>query len=63
MDILKRRLHSQRLVGPIPATAAEVVRWMGAVQAQDYAAARWAIASARRVSAGPTSMVPWRVGR
>jgi hypothetical protein len=42
-EIALRRLASQRLVGPRAAAPAEVVRWSGAVQAQDYPAAKWAV--------------------
>jgi hypothetical protein len=42
-DILRRRLRNLRLVGP-PFTAPEhVVRWLGAVQSQDYGPATWSI--------------------
>ena len=41
--LLARRLHSQRLAGEAFATPVEAVRWLGAVQAQDYAAAKWAL--------------------
>ncbi len=42
-QIAERRLRAQRLVGdPFP-TAVETVRWLGAVQSQDYAAAKWAL--------------------
>ena len=44
MDILNQRLQGQRLLQPGQATAPEIVRWMGAVQAQDYGGARWAVA-------------------
>jgi hypothetical protein len=44
MDVVRERLRNQRLVGAESATAHEVVRWLGAVQAQDYGAAKWAIA-------------------
>jgi hypothetical protein len=44
MEIAKQRLVYQRLVGE-PGDAAEAaVRWLGAVQAQDYNAAKWALA-------------------
>jgi hypothetical protein len=44
-DIVRERLHNQRLRGSIRgATAPDVVRWLGAVQAQDYGAAKWAVA-------------------
>ncbi len=42
-DIVVRRLHAQRLIGQPFATALDVVRWLGAVQAQDYAGAKWAL--------------------
>jgi hypothetical protein len=42
--IARRRLHSQHLVTPTFTDAADVVRALGAVQAQDYLGARWAIA-------------------
>lgn len=38
-----RRLSSQRLIGPRFDHAAEVVGWLGAVQAQDYHGAKWAV--------------------
>lgn len=44
-DLVTERLRNQWLVGaPSGTTAADVVRWMGAVQAQDYGAAKWAVA-------------------
>ncbi|MEA2576108.1 MAG: hypothetical protein QOH93_3406 [Chloroflexia bacterium] len=43
LDIAQRRLHSQRLVGAQFERPEEVVSWMGAVQAQDYPAAKWAL--------------------
>ena len=43
-DILKLRLNNQRLsVGKFDRPT-EVVRWLGGVQAQDYNAAKWALA-------------------
>jgi hypothetical protein len=38
-----QRLHSHRLERPGLGTPAEVVAWLGAVQAQDYAGAKWSI--------------------
>jgi hypothetical protein len=38
------RLRNQRLTGPPCPTAAEVVQCLGAVQSQDYAGAKWAVA-------------------
>jgi hypothetical protein len=37
------RLRNQRLVGPGLESPAAVVRWLGAVQSQDYAGATWAL--------------------
>ena len=42
-EIARRRLRNERLVGAPFASAVEVVRWLGAVQAQDYAGAKWAV--------------------
>jgi hypothetical protein len=42
-DIAARRLRAQRLTGePFP-TAVDAVRWLGAVQSQDYGGAKWAL--------------------
>ena len=43
MNIAQQRLRTQRLTGPGFATPADLVRWLGAVQAQDYAGALWAL--------------------
>src|SRR3954464_7888508 len=43
-DVAGDRLRSQRLIGKPFATPEEVVGWLGGVQAQDYAGAKWAIA-------------------
>jgi hypothetical protein len=43
-DILCRRLHNQRLSRVQSDTAEEAVGWLGAVQAQDYGGAKWALA-------------------
>ena len=42
-DIARRRLHNERLIGAPFAKPEDVVRWLGAVQAQDYAGAKWGI--------------------
>ena len=44
MSIAASRLRNQRLVGERLSEADEVVRWLGAVQAQDYHGAKWALA-------------------
>src|SRR3954465_1201033 len=42
--IAAERLQRHRLTTPGPADAAGLVAWFGAVQAQDYGAAKWALA-------------------
>jgi len=42
-DIALGRLRNQRLSSPDFKNAADVVHWLGAVQAQDYYAAKWAL--------------------
>jgi len=42
--LARERLQSQRLVGAPFKTPEEVVGWLGAVQAQDYGGAKWAVA-------------------
>lgn len=44
MRIVSERLYNQRISAPQFQRAVEVVRWMGAVQAQDYYGAKWALA-------------------
>lgn len=44
MDLARQRLRHQRLTGPPLGSPADVVRWLGAVQAQDYPGAKWALA-------------------
>ena len=43
LDITRTRLRNQRLSGGRFERPEEVVRWLGAVQAQDYAGAKWAL--------------------
>ncbi|HEU5290451.1 MAG TPA: winged helix DNA-binding domain-containing protein [Cyclobacteriaceae bacterium] len=43
-DIIRIRLDNQQLSATNLQTPAEVVHWMGAMQAQEYAMAKWAIA-------------------
>lgn len=43
-DIARRRLSSQRLAGATFGSAVDAVAWFGAVQAQDFAGAKWALA-------------------
>ncbi len=43
MDIAVQRLHNQQLVQTHCRTPGEVVAWLGAVQAQEYLLAKWAL--------------------
>jgi winged helix DNA-binding protein len=43
IDVARERLRNQRLVGAPFAKPEDAVRWLGAVQAQDYAGAKWAL--------------------
>jgi winged helix DNA-binding protein len=43
IDLIRRRLANQRLTRSSLRKPADVVAWLGAVQAQDYAGARWAL--------------------
>jgi hypothetical protein len=44
LDIVQRRLHNQRLAGNSFEKPEEVVSWLGAIQAQEYPGAKWAVA-------------------
>jgi hypothetical protein len=44
LEIAYRRLHNQHLSGPSAADPAAVVAHLGAVQAQEYAVAKWSVA-------------------
>ncbi|HEY3818246.1 MAG TPA: winged helix DNA-binding domain-containing protein [Polyangiaceae bacterium] len=43
VEVVRRRLRNQRLVAPKLDRPADVVRWLGAVQAQDYLGSLWGI--------------------
>jgi hypothetical protein len=43
LDIAHRRLHNQLITQPVFEKPEDIVRWLGAVQSQDYAAAKWAV--------------------
>src|SRR5579863_405783 len=43
LDIAQQRLHNQLITQRTFETPSDVVQWLGAVQAQDYAAAKWAV--------------------
>lgn len=44
LDILQQRLHNQLLSQTKFTQPSQVVAWLGAVQSQDYAGAKWAVA-------------------
>ena len=44
VDLVSQRLRNQKLSAPHFRKPVDVVRWFGAVQSQDFEAARWAIA-------------------
>ncbi|MBC8066098.1 MAG: AlkZ family DNA glycosylase [Chlorobia bacterium] len=44
MDIALQRLRNQRLLGEAFASPVDVVKWLGAVQSQDYHGAKWGVA-------------------
>ena len=48
MDVAFQRLRNEHLVGEPCAGPEDVVQWLGAVQAQDYAGAKWALAQRSR---------------
>jgi hypothetical protein len=43
MLITDQRLHNQRITRPGPSGPAKMVAWLGAVQAQEYGPAKWAL--------------------
>ncbi len=43
LDIAHRRLHNQHITRRTIETPQALVKWLGAVQAQDFAAAKWAL--------------------
>jgi len=50
IDITARRLRAQGLTGKPFASPVDAVRWLGAVQSQDYAGAKWALGQRTRAS-------------
>src|SRR5260370_17254317 len=49
-DIAARRLHAQRLTGAPFTSPLDAIRWLTAGQAQDYGAAKWALAQRSRAT-------------
>jgi hypothetical protein len=50
--ISQRRLNNQRLARPLQGSPSELVAWLGAVQAQEYHAAKWGLAQRLRGTLG-----------
>lgn len=57
------RLHAQQLVAPQFDDPAELIRWMGMVQAQEYSSAKWAVALRLRTPAAAPVEEALREGR
>jgi len=53
--ITRQRLWNQHIAGPQLAAPTDVVHWLGAVQSQDYANAKWSVG--QRVTHGADSVV------
>jgi hypothetical protein len=47
-DIAARRLHAQRLIGEQFESPLDAIRWLTAVQSQDYSGAKWALGQRSR---------------
>jgi hypothetical protein len=52
-DLVGARLRNQHLAVPRPGSAASLVGWMGAVQAQEFGPARWGLA--QRLAGAPSA--------
>lgn len=57
------RLHAQQLVAPQFDDPADLIRWMGMVQAQEYGSAKWAVALRLRTPAAAPVEEALRDGR
>src|SRR5499427_10023190 len=47
-EIVRRRMHNQRLWGPAMDSPEDVVGWLAAMQSQEFALAEWAVAQRAR---------------
>ena len=62
MNAAALRLLNQQLVAPQYSDPAEVVSYMGAIQAQEYRMMRWVVAMrTRKPSAGPGRSTEYRI--
>lgn len=60
-DLVNIRLRNQQLVAPVFERVGELVSWMGAMQAQDYAMVKWAVGL--RLKEGTLTAVNEALGR
>ena len=63
LDIIAQRLHNQKLSSSEFKKPAEVVRWLGAVQAQDFEGAKWALALRMRSATKATIEKAYNEGK
>ncbi|MBZ0316492.1 MAG: winged helix DNA-binding domain-containing protein [Anaerolineae bacterium] len=63
MDVAQQRLVNQHLVGTPLSTPEEVVQWLGAVQAQEYAHAKWALSLRMEPTTEPVIEQAFKEGR
>lgn len=63
IDIVGQRLRNQKLVRSDVRSPAEIVAWLGAVQSQDYAGAKWALNLRGHRSAGSAGLTDADVDR
>jgi hypothetical protein len=61
-DLVLARLHNQKLTSPGFEKPVDVVRWLGAVQAQDFNAAKWALALRMRKATDTTVETAFNTG-
>ena len=54
LNIAYQRMHNQHITQHPLATPAEVVAWLGAVQAQDYGGAAWAVGQRAQAATAAT---------
>jgi DNA glycosylase AlkZ-like len=62
-DVLAHRLRNQKLSSPHFDNPADVVRWFGAVQAQDFNGAKWALALRMREATNAAIQTAYDEGR
>src|SRR4029453_17722709 len=55
LDVVAQRLSNQHIAAPRVSSVSELVRWMGAVQAQDYRGGLWA--TGLRLAKGDASAI------